>query len=105
MQVLNFGSLNIDHVYSVPHFVAPGETLSCSTYKVNAGGKGLNQSVALSRAGIETAHAGMIGPDGVFLKEILSEAGVDVFVTGSAVFGAPDPADEVHQLKQLISGL
>jgi len=75
---LNFGSLNIDHVYSVPHFVAPGETLSCSIYKVNAGGKGLNQSVALSRAGIETAHAGMIGPDGVFLKEILSEAGVDV---------------------------
>lgn len=32
----------------------------------------------------------------------LSEAGVDVFVTGSAVFGTPDPADEVHQLKLLI---
>ena len=24
MQILNFGSLNIDHVYNVDHFVAPG---------------------------------------------------------------------------------
>ena len=28
MKILNFGSLNIDHVYQVPHFVQPGETLS-----------------------------------------------------------------------------
>ena len=51
MQILNFGSLNIDHVYTVDHFVAPGETLSSTAYQVNAGVKGLNQSVALSRAG------------------------------------------------------
>ena len=27
-KILCFGSLNIDHVYSVDHFVAKGETLS-----------------------------------------------------------------------------
>ncbi len=78
MQVLNFGSLNIDRVYQVPRFAAPGETLSCASLRINAGGKGLNQSVALSRAGIRTAHAGMIGPDGAFLKQVLADAGVDV---------------------------
>ena len=46
IEVLNFGSLNIDHVYQVPHFVAPKETLSCMEYAQFAGGKGLNQSVA-----------------------------------------------------------
>ena len=77
MQVLNFGSLNIDHVYTVDHFVAPGETLASSGYQVNAGGKGLNQSVALSRAGVRTFHAGMIGRDGLFLKETLEAANVN----------------------------
>ena len=48
MQILNFGSLNIDHVYNVDHFVAPGETLCSADYKINAGGKGLNQSIALA---------------------------------------------------------
>ena len=40
MQILNFGSLNIDHVYNVDHFVTPGETLCSADYKINAGGKG-----------------------------------------------------------------
>ena len=26
--LLNLGSLNLDYVYRVPHFVAPGETLA-----------------------------------------------------------------------------
>ena len=77
MQVLNFGSLNIDHVYTVNHFVAPGETLSSTGYQINAGGKGLNQSVALGRAGVKTFHAGMIGNDGLFLKKILEDSGVN----------------------------
>lgn len=77
MQVLNFGSLNIDHVYMVDHFVAPGETLSSSGYQVNAGGKGLNQSIALGRAGVKTFHAGMIGKDGLFLKKLLEDSNVN----------------------------
>ena len=77
MQVLNFGSLNIDYVYTVAHFAAPGETLAALDYQVNAGGKGLNQSVALARAGVKTFHAGMTGKEGAFLKEILEKAGAD----------------------------
>ena len=88
-QVLNFGSLNIDHVYTVDHFVAPGETLSSAGYLVNAGGKGLNQSVALSRAGVKTLHAGMIGREGSFLKETLESFNVDTrhVITGDVPTG------------------
>ena len=38
MRVLNFGSLNLDYVYSVDHFVQPGETLSALSRTVKAGG-------------------------------------------------------------------
>ena len=42
-----------------------------------SGGKGLNQSIALSRAGANVWHAGAVGKeDGAFLIEELSEAGV-----------------------------
>ncbi len=78
MKILNFGSLNIDHVYQVSHFVQPGETLSASEYQRNAGGKGLNQSIALARAGVEVYHAGQIGVDGEFLKELLENNRVHV---------------------------
>ena len=64
MRVLNFGSLNIDYVYQVDRFVQPGETMSALSLAVNCGGKGLNQSVALARAGAETWHAGLIGAEG-----------------------------------------
>ena len=33
-QLFNYGSCCIDHVYQVPHFVAPGETLSASAYEI-----------------------------------------------------------------------
>ena len=77
MKVLNFGSLNIDYVYKVDHIVQRGETLSSQMLNVYPGGKGLNQSVALGKAGIDVWHAGAIGEDGTFLVELLKEAGVD----------------------------
>ena len=97
MQVLNFGSLNIDHVYTVGHFVAAGETLAALDYKINAGGKGLNQSVALARAGVKTFHAGMIGRDGIFLKEVLESAGVN---TEHTVVGELPSGHAVIQLER-----
>ena len=78
MQILNLGSINIDHVYDVEHFVRPGETLSSSSYSVFAGGKGFNQSIALARAGATTRHAGKIGRDGAWLLQRLKKEGVDV---------------------------
>ena len=78
MRFFCFGSLNIDYVYGVEHIVRPGETLDTLRPAVHAGGKGLNQSVALARAGVPTLHAGRIGPDGLFLRELLAKAGADV---------------------------
>ena len=46
MKVLVFGSLNIDYVYKVKHFVQPGETLASDDMQIFCGGKGLNQSIA-----------------------------------------------------------
>lgn len=76
MRVLNFGSLNIDYVYQVDHFVQPGETEAASSHQIFAGGKGLNQSLAMARAGLDVTHAGMIGPEGDFLVLTLAESGV-----------------------------
>lgn len=77
MKVLNFGSLNIDYVYTVDHMVTAGETLASSGMSVFCGGKGLNQSIALARAGAQVFHAGMIGPEGGSLLEALLASGVD----------------------------
>ncbi len=78
MRVLNFGSLNLDYVYQVDHFVRPGETLSAVSRAVKHGGKGLNQSIALARAGATVGHAGCIGAGGETLKVLLAQNGVDV---------------------------
>lgn len=73
-KILNFGSLNIDYVYDVPHFVQPGETLMSSGRNIFAGGKGLNQSVALKRAGGDVYHFGAVGSDDAsILTDVLNE--------------------------------
>ena len=77
MKILNFGSLNLDLVYQIPHFVRAGETLSTTGFSKGVGGKGLNQSVALAKAGAEVYHAGLIGEDGMMLKDFLAANGVD----------------------------
>ena len=61
MKVLNFGSLNLDYVYQVESILIPGETQASKDRKTFCGGKGLNQSIALAKAGIPVFHAGMIG--------------------------------------------
>jgi len=76
MKILNYGSVNIDHVYQVPHIVLPGETISGGDVRDYAGGKGANQSVALARAGAAVWHAGKIGGDGLWLRGLLEECGV-----------------------------
>ena len=82
MRVVNFGSLNIDYVYRVDHFVQPGETMSAQSLQIQCGGKGLNQSIAAARAGGTVSHAGKIGGDGTVLTDILRKSGVDTdFVT------------------------
>ena len=77
MRILNLGSLNFDKVYDVSHFVSEGETILSRGYGEFLGGKGLNQSIALARAGAEVYHAGAVGPDGEPLRASLRDAGVD----------------------------
>lgn len=78
MKILNFGSLNLDYVYSVDQFVRPGETKSSKKREVFAGGKGLNQSIALSRSGVEVYHAGAVGQsDGNTLIEVLKKNNIN----------------------------
>jgi ribokinase len=85
MRVLNIGSLNTDHVYSVERIVQAGETILAHDYAVQIGGKGLNQAIALARAGAEVAMAGAIGPDGSELLSALLAAGVNTtFIEQSA---------------------
>ncbi|MFV0440279.1 MAG: ribokinase [Lachnospirales bacterium] len=76
MKVLNFGSLNIDYVYNVDHITKGGETQQSYKLETFPGGKGLNQSIALTRAGIEVFHAGIIGEDGTFLFDTCKENGI-----------------------------
>ncbi len=79
MKVLSFGSLNMDHVYRVPDFVRPGETLSTKSLDNICGGKGLNQSTAMARCGAAVCHAGNVGrgEDGEALVRALIGSGVD----------------------------
>ena len=87
MTVFNLGSINIDHVYRVPHLPAPGETLSALAYAQGLGGKGANQSVAAARAGAHAVHIGSIGPNSDWVLAELRGYGVDL--AGVSVLAEP----------------
>jgi ribokinase len=77
MSVFCFGSINIDHFYTLPNLPTPGETLAARSYRTELGGKGANQSVAAARAGAKVHHLGAVGADGAMVLAQLAAAGVD----------------------------
>ena len=77
MKALCFGSMNIDYVYSLDHIVTPGETIASTKREVFAGGKGLNQSIVMAKAGLPVWHAGISGNGGRLLLDTLEENGVN----------------------------
>lgn len=77
MKVLNYGSLNYDYVYNVDHIVMPKETQACTAMNTYFGGKGLNQSMALAKAGVHVYHAGMVGEEGDAFFEECAKNGID----------------------------
>lgn len=77
MKVLNFGSLNYDYVYKVDHAVTPGETIDSQGMDSFLGGKGLNQSISLARAGVKVFHAGQVGEDGERFLHACEKNGID----------------------------
>ncbi len=98
--IFNLGSINIDLVYQVPHFPAPGETLHSKGFSKGLGGKGANMSIAIAKAGGSVSHIGAVGRDGIWLREMLADAGVNVaFVdeidtpTGHAVIYVDDAGE------------
>ena len=76
MKVLNFGSLNLDYTYQVPHIVRESETISSNDVQMHLGGKGFNQSVALARAGVPVYHAGLVGEEGLDFYDACQECGI-----------------------------
>lgn len=78
MKILNFGSCNIDYVYTLDHIVKSGETETSDNLEIFPGGKGLNQSIAVANAGAKIYHAGCIGSDAQILTDVLLKSGVDI---------------------------
>lgn len=78
MAIFNMGSINIDHIYTMPHLVMPGETLAASSYQAALGGKGANQSIAAARAGGKVIHGGMINDADSHWLDAMSAAGVSL---------------------------
>ncbi|WP_417503928.1 ribokinase [Marinomonas gallaica] len=77
MTVFNVGSINVDHLYQVDHFVRPGETMGSFSYQQLLGGKGANQSVALAKAGAKVKHVGAICHSDTHIIEQLQSYGVN----------------------------
>jgi ribokinase len=78
-KILVFGSMNADLVFAVDTLPRQGETVLGPGYSIVPGGKGANQAVAASRAGVPVRMIGCLGNDGfgdVLLKS-LTEAGVE----------------------------
>lgn len=78
MKFLVMGSLNYDYVYELNHIVQPGETVASVRMETLCGGKGLNQSIALAKAGSNVWQGGMIGEDGELLVNTAVRYGVGV---------------------------
>lgn len=95
MKIINLGSMNIDHIYIVPHFIQGAETLLAEGLTQSIGGKGLNQSVAAARAGAEVFHAGMLGCGGEPLQTFLKQNGVNTSFLRSC------PVQQGHTIIQI----
>lgn len=77
-KILVVGSANADLVINSPKMPKLGETLTGSNFRVNAGGKGLNQAVAIAKLGGDVTFLGCVGEDanGSVLLDALDENGV-----------------------------
>lgn len=73
MKILNFGSINIDKIFSVDHIVRPGETIDSKLYEEKIGGKGLNQSIALAKVSDQVYHAGKLNTKDDFILDYLED--------------------------------
>lgn len=78
MKVLNFGSMHLDHVYRISKLLKSGDSAFTKSLETLPGGKGVNQSIAIKRAGVDVIHAGNIGNDGELIYYTLLKEGINV---------------------------
>ena len=81
--VLVVGSFNQDLAFEVKQFPRPGDEV-VGEFRTSPGGKGFNQAVASTRAGIPTLFCGAVGPDafGASAHAFARDAGIHAhFVT------------------------
>lgn len=80
MDVVVFGSLNMDLVAQVGRLPQPGETISGQSFATVPGGKGANQAVAAARQGVSVAMVGRVGADsfGEVLRDRLQSEKINV---------------------------
>lgn len=78
-KILVIGSANADLVIHSEKMPVLGETLLGGGFEINAGGKGLNQAVALAKLGGKVSFIGAVGKDafGELLLKELRQNGVE----------------------------
>lgn len=78
-KIIVIGSMNVDLVIHSPKMPNLGETLTGSNFQINAGGKGLNQAVAIAKLGGDVSFLGAVGNDanGQLLLNELKNSNVD----------------------------
>ena len=76
-KIVVVGSANADLVIHSSKMPLLGETLTGSDFQINAGGKGLNQTVAIAKLGGDVSFVGAVGDDGngAMLLNCLEENG------------------------------
>lgn len=103
MAILNVGSINWDTVLRVPHLPHAGETIVATSSARGLGGKGLNQSVAIVRAGGRVCHVGAVGGDDASILAAIEAHGIATSLvvrlgdalTGSATIMVDDRGENV----------
>ena len=90
-KIIVIGSMNADLVIHSPKMPVLGETLTGSNFQINAGGKGLNQVVAIAKLGGNVSFCGAVGNDanGEILLNELQKNNIDFkgFITEKAPTG------------------
>lgn len=79
LDLIVYGSLNMDYVGYVKKLPSSGETIASDSFHIGPGGKAANQAVAATKLTAKTAMVGRIGDDhtGELMKSKLKEFNVD----------------------------
>ena len=74
------GSLNTDLVVYLDRYPEKGETIRGHSFRIGAGGKGLNQAFAAAKLGGHVHFLGAVGKDafGTMMLDQLKSVGIDV---------------------------